>query len=85
MLVSAKSTRQELGTHFFNQRREARRGLRVTKKIDDKRYVVVRRMMKKSDADDLAEKYRRMGYLARVTSETGYARDWDVFVWHRKE
>lgn len=81
--VTARSTRRELGIAY----REHSKGSYHTRIIDDgcktvgrREFVGIRGGMLKSDANALATKYRRMGYLARVIKDPTSTWAHSVFV-----
>ena len=83
--ITAKSTRHELGIEYREHKKGGYRTITVHGKPSSRwgrrEFIGIRGGMLKSDANALAAKYRRMGYLARVTKDPTSNWAHSVYVW----
>jgi len=83
--ITARSTRHELGIAYREHKKGGYRTLMIEGKPNSRwgrrEFIGMRGGMLKSDAEALAAKYRRMGYLARVIKDPASTWARSVYVW----
>ena len=75
--LSVKSTRRELGHRYKMAHWANLDGTPFKRHIDKESYIGMQSYLNKTEAQELAAKYRRMGYLARVIADWP---GWTVYV-----